>query len=182
MSAKNWKTLSSTTIYSNDHWSYKLNKFLHEDGTEDEYHYVHTLGSTMVIPVTDDKHFLLVSQFRYLNQKESLEFPCGGVEKGLTPEENAMKELREETGYAAKNLKYIGSFAPFTGACDEICNVYIATGLFESELPKDKSEEGMEVIKVDFDELTGLISENKIWDGLTLAAWSLVRNYLNKFK
>ncbi len=182
MSAKNWKTLESKTVFSNDHWSYKLNKFLHEDGTEDEYHYVHTLGSTMVIPVNDDNRFLLVSQFRYLNQKESIEFPCGGVEKGLSSEENAMKELREETGYAAKKLKFIGSFSPFTGACDEICNVYLATGLYKSELPKDKSEEGMEVIEIDYAGLNKLISENKIWDGLTLAAWTLAQKHLNKFK
>ncbi len=182
MSAKNWKTLSSTTIYSNDHWSYRLDKFKHDDGTEDEYHYVHTLGSTMIIPFTHDDKFLMVSQFRYLNQKESIEFPCGGVEKGLTPEENAMKELREETGYAAKKLELIGSFAPFTGACDEICNVYIATELYEAALPKDKSEEGMEVIKVDFDELTNLISENKIWDGLTLASWALARKHFTNSK
>ncbi len=182
MSARNWKIISRTTLFTNDHWTYKLDKFQHEDGTGDEYHYVHTLGSTMVIPVTHEDKFLLVSQFRYLNQKESLEFPCGGVEKDLSPEENAMKELREETGYAAKNLKLIGSFAPFTGACDEICNVYIATELYESLLPKDKTEEGMELLTVDLDELQRLIDENIIWDGLTLAAWSLAKKHFINIK
>ncbi len=180
MSAKNWKKISETTVHNNGYWEYRIDKFLHEDGTGDEYHYVHTSGSTMIIPVTSGGNFLLVSQFRYLNAKESLEFPCGGIDHGLSPEENAIKELREETGYSARKLEFVGSFSPFTGACDEICNVYVATGLYESPLPKDKSEEGMKVISMNYNELQNLIDNNKIWDGLTLAAWALFHKKLQK--
>lgn len=177
MSLKKWKKLDQKTVFANDHWKYNLDTFEIEDGTKGEYHYVHTLGSTMVVPFLSDDKLLLVNQYRYLNQKESLEFPCGSVEDGLGIEENALKELREETGKSG-TLKFIGEFSPYTGASDEMCSVFIGKDLFHSPLPNDSTEE-FEIVIVSVAEFDKLIKQNKIWDGLTLSAWVLAKNYLN---
>ena len=172
-----WNRLEQKTIYKNNHWEYNLDKFEIEGGHIGDYHYVHSPGSTMVIPFTSDNSILLVNQFRYLNQKESLEFPCGSVEEGLGLEENALKELREESGMSG-TLKRIGEFSPYTGVSDEICTVFIATDLFDSPLKNDITEE-FELSNVSTEEFELLIKRNIIWDGLTLSAWILVKNYLN---
>ncbi len=177
MSLKKWKKLGQKTVFANDHWKYNLDTFEIEDGTKGEYHYVNTNGSTMVVPFLSDDQLLLVNQYRYLNQKESLEFPCGSVEEGLSKEENAIKELREETGKSGK-LKYVGEFSPYTGASDEMCSVFIGKDLYDSPLPNDSTEE-FELIKMSISEFEKLIKQNKIWDGLTLSAWVLTKNYLN---
>ncbi len=176
MSLKKWKKLGQKTIYKNDHWSYNLDEFEIEGGTKGKYHYVHTLGSTMVVPFVSKEKILLVNQYRYLNQKESLEFPCGAIEPGLSKIENATKELREETGKNG-NLKYIGEFSPYTGAADEMCSVFFATELFDSPLPSDLTEE-FELAEYSIGEFENLIKQNIIWDGLTLSAWILTKNYL----
>jgi len=176
MSLKRWKKLGQKTIYVNDHWSYNLDNFEIEGGTKGEYHYVHTLGSTMIVPFTTENSILLVNQFRYLNQKEGLEFPCGAVINGLSNEENALKELREETGKSG-NLKYIGEFSPYTGASDEMCYVYVANELINSPLPTDLTEE-FELHEFSIKEFEKLIKQNLIWDGLTLSAWLMTKNYL----
>jgi len=177
MNLKRWIKLGEKTIFKNSHWSYNLDKFKIEGGNEGEYHYVHTLGSTMVIPFTSNNTILLVKQFRYLNQKESIEFPCGAIEEGLSIEENALKELREETGKSGK-LKFIGEFSPYTGAADEMCSVFISENLTDSPLPKDDTEE-FELFEYSIDEFEKLIKQNIIWDGLTLASWLLTKNYLD---
>ncbi len=177
MKLKRWKKLSQKTIFKNDHWSYNLDQFEIEGGTKGEYHYVHTLGSTMVVPFTSKNKILLVKQFRYLNQKESLEFPCGAIEQGLSPTENAIKELREETGKNG-NLKFIGEFSPYTGASDEMCSVFIADNLIDSPLPKDTTEE-FELNEFSIEEVDNLIKQNIIWDGLTLASWIFTKNFLS---
>ena len=176
MSLKRWNKIGQKTIYKNDHWSYNLDNFEIEGGAKGEYHYVHTLGSTMVVPFTSSNSILLVKQFRYLNQKESLEFPCGAIEQGLTKEENALKELREETGKSSK-LKYVAEFSPYTGASDEMCSVFLANKLFTSPLPPDETEE-FELVEYSISEFENLIKQNIIWDGLTLSAWLLTKNYL----
>lgn len=177
MSLKKWSRITQKTIFKNDHWSYNLDNFEIEGGTKGEYHYVHTLGSTMVVPFISPNEILLVNQYRYLNQKESLEFPCGSIEDGLSIEENAIKEFREETGKSGK-LKFVGEFSPYTGASDEMCSVFIAENLIDSPLPSDETEE-FEIVKMQISEFEKLIKENKIWDGLTLSAWILTKNFLN---
>jgi ADP-ribose pyrophosphatase len=176
MSLKKWKKLDQKTVFANDHWKYNLDTFEIEDGTKGEYHYVNTNGSTMVVPFLSDDQLLLVNQYRYLNQKESLEFPCGSVEDGLSKEENAIKELREETGKSGK-IKYVGEFSPYTGASDEMCSVFIGRDLFDSPLQHDSTEE-FEIVKMSIRDFEKLIKQNKIWDGLTLSAWILTKNYL----
>lgn len=171
-----WQKISSQTKFQNDHWSYKIDEFQLENGERGVYHYVHTFGSSMVIPVTPNGKILMVRQYRYLNERESIEFPCGGLEDGNSYQENALKELREETGFSAGTFSEISEFAPFTGAADEICKVFLAKDLFTSPLPKDATEE-FELLEISPSEIEELIDKNIIWDGLTLAAWSLARRH-----
>jgi len=177
MSIQRWNKESEKTIFRNKYWKYKIDDFRIDNGTPGEYHYVHTLGSTMIIPVTEKNTILLVKQFRYLIQKESIEFPCGSVEEGLSMEENALKELREETGFSSNRLKYAGSFAPYNGVSDELCYLYIAENLFPSPLEKDVYEE-CEIIEKSPVEIESMIDTNEIWDGMTLAAWSIAKKFL----
>lgn len=177
MNLPKWRKLSQKTIFENKHWKYNLDEFEIENGHKGNYHYVHSPGSTMVVPFSSKKSLILVNQYRFLNQKESLEFPCGSIENGFTIEENAEKELREESGMSGK-LQRVGEFSPYTGVSDEICTVFMATNLVSSPLPKDLTED-FEIFEYSINDFELLIKENKIWDGLTLSAWILVKNYLN---
>jgi len=172
MSLKKWKRLSKLIVSSNKYWTYLFDKFDIGDGVERDYHYIHTNGSTMIIPRLSEDEFIMVKQFRYLNEKESIEFPCGLIEPGLSYEENALKELREETGYSSEKIESLGYFAPYTGVSDEICKVFLAQDLFNSKLKNDDTEE-FEIIKISAEKIDQLISSNEIWDGLTLSAWTI---------
>ncbi|MFZ1288923.1 MAG: NUDIX hydrolase [Melioribacteraceae bacterium] len=175
MAFKKWNKISENILFQNKHWTYKLDQFEIEGVTRSEYHYVHSPGSTMIIPQLDKNTILLVNQFRYLNQKESLEFPCGSIENGLSKKKNALKELREETGMTG-NLKFVGEFSPYTGVSNEMCSVFIATDLTKSPLPSDLTEE-FELLEISIENFESKISKNIIWDGLTLSAWQLAKKY-----
>lgn len=73
---KTWKTLTRETLLENPWWKYNKDLFEIEDGTQGEYHYVDSPGSVMVVPVLDDGRLLMVRQYRYLNGRESVEFPA----------------------------------------------------------------------------------------------------------
>jgi 8-oxo-dGTP pyrophosphatase MutT (NUDIX family) len=177
MSLKKWSKLSEKTLFENDHWQYKLDEFEIEGKLKGKYHYVHSPGSTLIVPFTSKDEIILVNQYRYLNQKEGLEFPCGAISGNLSEKENALKELREESGYMGK-LERIGEFVPYTGVSDEVCHVFIGTDLVKSPLAGDATEE-FEIVRVTVEELDRMIKDNIIWDGLTLSAWLLVKNHLN---
>lgn len=176
MGLKKWKKLSSEIKVSNKYWEYHLDQFEIEGGNSGEYHFVHTLGSTMIVPFTSNNKLILVNQFRYLNQREGIEFPCGSIEKGLSTKENAIKELREEIGKTGE-LEFIGEFSPYNGVADEMCSVFIAKNLKDSPLPNDETEE-LEVKEFTIEEFEQLIKQNIIWDGMTLTSWLLTKNFL----
>ncbi|MBI2430146.1 MAG: NUDIX hydrolase [Ignavibacteriales bacterium] len=174
---KRWKTLSSKILFKNPWWTYKLDEFEIPDGIKGEYNYVFTRGSSLVVPVTNDGKIILVNQYRYLCDRESIEFPCGGVKEGKSYEEMANIELEEETGYRASDLKFAGEFNPFNGVTSEICHVYIARNLVRSQQKPDATEE-FEIHYKSPDEIESLIVSNQIWDGMTMAAWGLVKHKL----
>jgi 8-oxo-dGTP pyrophosphatase MutT (NUDIX family) len=169
-----WKTLSSKILYKNPWWTYKVDNYQIPDKISGEYHYVHTEGSSMVIPVREDGMLILVNQYRYLCSRESIEFPCGGVKPRKSYEEMAMMELEEETGYRSDQLERVAEFNPYNGVTNEFCAVFLARKLSKTAPRPDETEE-FEVITCTPAEFDEMILEGKIWDGMTLAAWSLVK-------
>lgn len=163
--------ISESTVADNGYWKYKIDEYNLPSGKQGKYHYVDSRGSVFVIPYFEGK-FTFVNQFRYLNQKESLEFPGGGVKEGDTPYETALMELKEEAGLISDKMDFIGSHNPFNGVTNEICNVYYTENLKQSEQNLDESEE-IEIVRLSYNEVKDYIKQNRIWDGMTLAAWSL---------
>lgn len=173
MPLKPWKTLSSEVKLKNPWWGYHCDRFMLPNGKEGEYHFVHTNGSSMVVPVAQDGKIYAVNQYRYLARRESLEFPCGAVKDGSTYEETADHELREETGFAADSMQCVGSFNPYNGVTDEFCRVYIARNLHNVGGTPDETEE-FELLRYSSSEIVERIADGSLWDGMSIAAWCLV--------
>ncbi len=144
-------------------------------GKEGEYHYVHSLGSACVVPVMPDESVLLVNQYRYLGQRESLEFPCGAVKEGSSHDETAWHELAEETGYSARTLLMAGAFNPYNGVTDEMCHVYVARDLRHVGATPDETEQ-FELVRLRSEEIDARIASGELWDGMSIAAWHIVRS------
>ena len=175
MALKRWKQLRRVFEIRNPWWTYRKDEIIREDGMTGEYHAMHSRGSSMIVPLDDSGRILMVNQYRYLNDRESLEFPCGSVKSGSDYDATAALELAEETGTKAASLSRAGEFNPCNGVTDEICRVYLARGLSPSRAVKDATEE-FEIRAVTPAALEAGIASGEIWDGMTLAAWSIVRD------
>jgi 8-oxo-dGTP pyrophosphatase MutT (NUDIX family) len=75
---------------------------------------------------------LLVSQFRPPVGSATMEFPAGLIDGGETPEQAALRELREETGYvgraattAPSTLQASRPVCMSPGLCDETVQVVV---------------------------------------------------------
>ena len=114
MALKHWKKITSEVKFKNPWWTYIVDKYLIDEAREGEYHYCHTEGSAFVIPVMDDGRILMVNQYRYLNDMESLEFPGGGVKPGETA--RATFTLRSsapiETNVLVGDISWFAARAP----------------------------------------------------------------------
>jgi len=175
MPLKIWKKLSESVLFKNNWWTYKRDTCELPSGKPGEYHYVHTNGSSMVVPVTKVGKVLMVNQYRYLAGKESLEFPCGSVKDGSTYEETAWHELAEETGYSSNRFLLAGEFNPYNGVTDEMCHVFIAREVYHVGGTPDETEE-FELVEVSSSDIDTKIRDGFIWDGMTIAAWAIVKS------
>ncbi len=177
MPLKTWKKISESVLFRNPWWTYKRDRIRLPSGKQGEYHYVHTNGSSMVVPILEDGTVVLVNQYRYLLDRESVEFPCGSVKEGSTHDETARQELVEETGYAATSMIRVGEFNPYNGVTSEMCRVYVARDLrFVGGTP-DATEE-FEIVRAIPAEIDALIGTGVVWDGMTIAAWSIAKPIL----
>ena len=55
-----------------------------------------------------------------------------------------------------------------------MCKVYVARSLYDIHSTRDETEE-FEILIFTPEEIDELIADGKIWDGMTLAGWSLYK-------
>ena len=120
----------------------------------------------------------LVRQFRYAYQEELLEIPAGKLERGEDPMLAAKRELEEETGLVASELKPLFTLYPTPGYTNEKIYIYEASGV---TLGKQHLDEGefLNVVFLPVEEVARMIEKREIRDAKTIVA---VQSYLLKNK
>lgn len=165
------RQISSEIKFSNPFWTYRFDRYALPDDTTGEYHYVESRGSVMVVPKLDEDVFILLRQYRYLNQRFSIEFPGGGIIRDKDARESAIIELQEESGFKTGRIQQIGQHNPCNGITNEICSVFLADELVYEPIRHDTSEQ-FEQLRMTSKEITQAIRSGDLWDGMTIAAWT----------
>jgi ADP-ribose pyrophosphatase len=123
-------------------------------------------GGVAVLAVDGGDRVVMVRQYRYAAGLELLELPAGRLEPGEDPLAAGVRELSEETGYAASCVKPLGRMIPTGGYCSEVIWLYLATGLTEGDACPDAGE----IVKtelVPFNEALRMVLAGEIEDGKT---------------
>jgi ADP-ribose pyrophosphatase len=142
-------------------------RFLSEAKGEVEIEIVHHNGGAGTLPLFEDGTVALVRQWRYPIGRHSIEIAAGRIEPGHSPEETAARELEEELGYRARELRKIGEFFVAPGYCEERLFVYLATGLEASEQDLDDDEE-IEIVRMPFAEALARVNSGEIDDAKSI--------------
>jgi ADP-ribose pyrophosphatase len=138
-------------------------------------------GGVGVIPLTSDNKILMVRQYRYPMEEETLEIPAGKLDKGEAPLECAKRELAEETGCIAGRYLDFGAIYPSPGYCKETLYLYLALDLKRGEMKLDEGE-FLSVEEIDINELVKMIMNNKLHDAKTVIGIMKAKEYiLSKF-
>ena len=175
------KTLSSKTIYDGKIISLTLEEVELPDGNKAKRELVQHPGAVALIPLTDDGKLVLVKQYRKSLNRTLIEIPAGRIEVGEDPEVTAIRELEEETGYGARQVTYIQSFATSPGFANEIIHLYLAENLYEIVNPAAGDEdEFIELLEVTIDEAEQLVTSGEIYDAKTAFAVIFAKHQLKK--
>ncbi len=110
------------------------------DGTQAIREYFRHPGAVVIIPLFNGGRVVMVRQFRYPNDRVFIEFPAGKLDDGEDPLLCAQRELREETGYSAKQWHYVCTIHNAIAYSDEHLDIYLAQDLSEGEQELDNGE------------------------------------------
>jgi ADP-ribose pyrophosphatase len=133
-------------------------------------------GSAVMLAVDANNRVLLVRQFRLPAEDYLWEIPAGRLDPGESPRETAERELREETGYSARQWTELASYYPSPGFLAEKMTVFLAQDLTEGE-QQPMDDERIETKWVEAAELDRMIREREIHDGKTLVAFLAWQRY-----
>ena len=122
----------------------------------------------VIAPIDADDNVILVRQYRYAVGEALLEAPAGKVEESEPPDDCAQRELQEETGYKAGDLRSLGGFWMSPGFCSEYMYAYVARELTPSKLEAD-DDENIVVERVPLSRVPDMIRSGEIRDAKSVA-------------
>ena len=127
-------------------------------------------GAVVTLTIYNGK-FLLLNQYRHSLREYQYSFPRGFGTDGVDSEDNARKELKEETGGLVEDIVKLGTIVADSGLSGNKVSVYAC---IISGVSLQYHHEGIkEFIEVTQEELEQMVIEGKITDGFTLSAYSL---------
>lgn len=100
-----WKTHGERRIYTNKWVNLCLVDVQQPDGRRWEYHVVRLRHLAVAAVVNDRQEVLMMWRHRFVTDSWAWELPMGLVEEGESPEEAAVREVLEETGWRPGPIK-----------------------------------------------------------------------------
>lgn len=139
------------------------------NGRETLREYVRHPGAVVVLAVKDDGAVLFERQFRYPARRVFIELPAGKIDPGEDILLCAQRELREETGYVAREWTHLGAMDLCIGYSDERIEVFLARGLEDVGRALDE-EEFLEVFEMEVAAAEAAVHSGEITDSKTISA------------
>lgn len=129
----------------------------------------------VVMITTYQNSFILLNQYRHATRTEQYSFPRGFAEPGLTPCENACRELEEEIGAKITKVpKLIGRVVSDSGLIGSMTYVYLVE--IDAYKFNTNIHEGIEkIIEIPTEKMDQWIKNDNINDGFSLSAYALYK-------
>jgi 8-oxo-dGTP pyrophosphatase MutT (NUDIX family) len=165
-----WRIVDSKQVYENP-WI-RVTEFdvINPSGNPGIYGKVHFKNRAVgIVPMDEEGCIWLVGQYRFTIDAYSWEIPEGGCPAGMSTEEAALRELREETGILAGRLEKLFEMHLSNSVSDEWGIVYLATGLTMGQASPEETE-SLSVRRLPLEEAYGLVLDGTVTDSMSVAA------------
>jgi len=161
------------TAFVGPRFSVRVDRFDTAGGVHVRRDVVVLANSVGVLAYTNEGKILMVTQYRHAVGKDLLEIPAGVIDPGESALGCALRELAEETGYAAQHLEELASIYLSPGVLSEKLTFFRARELVATERHPDPGEE-LVVAAYDPNDLVEMARSGLIEDAKTLVALSYI--------
>lgn len=165
-----WKTLSKSVKYENSWIRVEEHQVLNPAGNPGIYGTVNFKNRAVaIVPLFENGDTLLVGQFRYPLQQYHWELPMGGAPENESCLDCAKRELKEETGFRAKQWSLILEMHLSNSITQEQGFCYVAKELEEGSSALEETED-IVTKRLPFDSVFERVMSGDITDSMTVAA------------
>lgn len=169
-----WTRTGTEVLHEGAFVSLRRDAVLRPDGSAGIYEHVSVDDGVRVVALDEQGRVLIVEDDFYLQQRRMPHLPGGGI-SGEEPHEAALRELQEETGFIAGELRCVGVIDSLPSTTTARTHLFLATRLRPGTLRRDDTEIGMTVHRWEFADAveavrTGRITEAGSVSALLLAA------------
>ena len=168
-----WTVHGERTLYDSDWVRLALVDVELPSGGRFEYHVVRIPRPAAAVVVRRHGDVLLLWRHRLPTDSWGWEVPAGRTEPGESPEEAAVREAIEETGWRPRELRKLGAYHPLPGLVEQTFHVFLAEEADEVGSPDPDEAERVEWVPAEV--VAGLLRDGSVSDGLSLVAlqWAL---------
>lgn len=170
MTDRRWETVDERIAYSCEGFDIVNETVSLPDGTEAEFDYLSESESAVILPFTTDGEVVVIDEWRHAVKRQNRGLPAGSLEAGEDREEGARRELREETGYEAGEVTYLGGFEPANGFSDAYFHYYVARDCEQASEQSLDVDETIDVSTTEFEDLLAAVRAGELEDGRTVTA------------
>lgn len=135
--------------------------------------------SVMIVPMLDAETVLLIREYGAGSERYELGLPKGVVEPGEDPLSAANREIQEEIGYGAQDLRIIDRVSLVPGYIQHHSLIVLARELYPRRLPGDEPE-SIEVVPWRLDALDALLAREDFDEARSIAALFLAQRLLER--
>jgi ADP-ribose pyrophosphatase len=160
---------SRRLIYRGSKIDLALQMVTRADGTQAERELVVHRGAVALVPMVDREHVCLVENHRFAVGKTLLEVPAGTIDAGELPEQTALRELTEETGYRAGRIYGVRAWYVSPGFLTERMYLFLCEDLTPGP-PRPEPGEQVRPVIVSWSEAIAMVDDGRIEDAKTMVA------------
>lgn len=135
-------------------------------------------GGVVMVALKNNGKVTMERQFRKPIDGVMFELPAGKLDPGERPEAAAARELKEETGYTAENIRYLTKSYTSCGYSDEVLYAYLCTGLKAGETQLDENE-AIDTEEYDINDLANMVMSGEINDAKSQIAILMVKRMID---
>jgi ADP-ribose diphosphatase len=136
-------------------------------------------AAVMVVAVNAADELVLIREYAAGFHEMQLTLVKGAVDDGESLEEAANRELKEEAGFGARDIRFIKKLNLAPGHMGFTINVVLALDLYPEKLAGDEPEP-LEVVYWPLADLDQLITGDEFREARAIAGLYLVRQYLDE--
>lgn len=169
--AGTWLDRGDTIVYDSDWVRVVTTDVVLPDGTQVDHHVVRMPRPAAGTIIVRDDRVLMLWRHRFITDTWGWEIPAGGIDPGESPEQAAIREAAEESGWRPRQVEHLCSYHPANGLLDQTFHIFVARDAEHLGEPSDVNE-AARVEWVGVGELHELLTTGRVTDGLSFGAIS----------